>query len=160
MSSSFGPGWVLCLDESMSPWTNKYTFPGHMCVPREPRPLGNEYHSTYCCISGFMYAVELVEGKDRPRQKLTEKFTDITKSGITTSLLLDLCESIFHFCMIVILDSGFCVLVTIVKLKKRGVFASALIKKRRYWSKHVNGDQINSHFDDKDIGDADSLPGR
>ena len=42
MSSVFAPGWVSCLDESMSPWTNKYTCPGHMCVPRKSRPLGNE----------------------------------------------------------------------------------------------------------------------
>ena len=107
-----------------------------------------------------MYAVELVEGKDRPGQKPTEKITDITKSGTATSLLLCLCESIFHIDMIVILDSGFCVLRAIIELKKRGVFASELIKKRRYWPKHIDGDQINSHFDDKDIGDADSLPGR
>ena len=51
--------------------------------------------------------------------------------------------------MVLILDSGFCILRVIVELKKR-----------RYWPKHVDGDQINSHFDDKDIGDIDSLRGR
>ena len=51
--------------------------------------------------------------------------------------------------MVLILDSGFCILRVIVELKKR-----------RYCPKHVDGDQINSHFDDKDIGDIDSLPGR
>ena len=160
MASSFGPGWVSCLDESMSPWTNKYTCPGHMCVPRKPWPLGNEYHSICCCISGLMYAIELVEGKDRPKQKPAEKFSDVAQNGTTTSLLLRLCESIFHIGMVVILDSGFCVLRAIIELKKRGVFASALIKKRRYWPKDVGGDQINSHFEDKDVGDVDSLPGR
>ena len=64
MSEQFGPGWVNCLDESMSPWTSKYTCPGHVFLPRKPWPLGNEYHSICCCQSGIMYAVEIVEGKD------------------------------------------------------------------------------------------------
>ena len=118
------------MDESMSPWTSRYTCPGHMCVPRKPWPVGNEYHSICCCLSGIMYAAELVEGKDRPKEKPPEKFTDVCKSGVTTSLLLRLCESIFHIGMVVILDSGFCVLRAIWELKKRGVFASALIKKK------------------------------
>ena len=34
MSEQFGPGWVNCLDESMSPWTSKYTCPGHVFLQR------------------------------------------------------------------------------------------------------------------------------
>jgi Transposase IS4 len=41
----FSPGWVNCLDESMSVWTNQWTCPGWMFVPRKPHPMGNEYHS-------------------------------------------------------------------------------------------------------------------
>ena len=159
MTRRFMPGWASCLDESMSPWTNKYTCPGHMIVPRKPWPLGNEYHSICCCTSGIMYAVELVEGKDRPKQKPPEKFSNVTKKGTTTSLLLRLCESIFHVGMVVILDSGFCVLRALIELKKRGVFASALIKKRKYWPAHVKGDEINKYFDDKEVGYTNSLPG-
>jgi hypothetical protein len=59
----------------------------------------------------------------------------------------------------VVLDSGFCVLKGIIELKKMGVYASALIKKRRYWPKDVNGDAIASYFDDKDVGHSDALPG-
>jgi hypothetical protein len=32
----FSPGWVNCLDESMSVWTNRWTCPGWMFVPRKP----------------------------------------------------------------------------------------------------------------------------
>ena len=60
------------LDKSMSPWTNKYICPEHMFVPCKPWPLGNEYHSMCCCESRIMWAVELVEGKDRPSEKMTE----------------------------------------------------------------------------------------
>ena len=106
-----------------------------------------------------MYAVELVEGKDRPKQKSAETFSTVVKNGTTTSLLLRLCESIFHKGMVVILDSGFCVLRTLIELKKRGLFASALIKKQRYWPKHIKGDNIIEHFETQKVGDTDSLPG-
>ena len=43
---------------------------------------------------------------------------------------------------VVVLDSGFCVLKGVIELKKRGVFAAALIKKRRYWPKYVPGEEI------------------
>ena len=35
MNDNFIPGWANCLDESMSVWTNKYTCPGWMFVPRK-----------------------------------------------------------------------------------------------------------------------------
>ena len=63
----------------------------------------------------------------------------------------------FHTGNVVILDSGFCVLKAIALLKKRGVYASALIKKRRYWPKGVPGDAINQHFKELEVGTADSL---
>ena len=106
MERVFAPGWVNCLDESMSPWTNKYTCPGWVFLPRKPWPIGNEYHSICCCQSGIMWAVELVEGWDRPPEKPEEKFSDITKNGSTTSLFLRLCESIFHIGLVVILDTS------------------------------------------------------
>ena len=137
-----------------------YTCPGWVFLPRKPWPIGNEYHSICCCQSGIMWAVELVEGRDRPPEKPNEKFNDITKNGSTTSLLLRLCESIFHIGLVVILDSGFCVLRAIIELKKRGVFASALIKKRKYWPKYVDGDAVDAHFAGKAVGTTDSLPGK
>ena len=56
----------------------------------------------------------------------------------------------------VVLDSGFCILKGIIELKKRGVYASALIKKCLYWPKYIKGNGIKSHFDDKDVGDCDA----
>ena len=39
------------------------------------------------------------------------------------------------------------------------MFAAALIKKRRYWPKHVSGDEIIAHFKDKDVGAVDAIKG-
>ena len=58
-----------------------------------------------------------------------------------------------------VLDGGFCILKAITELCKKGAFASALIKKRRYWPKHVDGDAIAAHFADKPIGATDALRG-
>ena len=69
MAEVFVPSWVSCLDKSMSIWFNKFTCPGWMFVPRKPHPFGNEYHSICCGLSGVMFAIELVEGKDRPKEK-------------------------------------------------------------------------------------------
>lgn len=152
----FTPSWINCLDESMSVWTNRWTCPGWMFVPRKPHPMGNEYHTLCCGISGIMYAIELVEGKDRPRQLPAPKFSE---HGKTPGLLLRLTECIHHSGRVVIMDSGFCVLEGLTKLLDFGVFSSAVIKKRRYWPRHVDGDAVDKHFDNREVGWADVLPG-
>ena len=77
-----------------------------------------------------MFEIELVEGKDRPSHIWRKEFHE----EVGTSLLLSrITKSLFVTGNIVILDRGLCVLKAIVYLKKRAVYASALIKKRRYF---------------------------
>ena len=156
MDEHFASSWISVLDESMSKWLNEYTCPGFMCVPRKPWPLGNEWHSICCAKSGVMYRVELVEGKDRPIELGPKKFEE---KGKVVGLLQRLTQPLWHCSKVVILDSGFCVLQGLVELRKRGVFAAALIKKRRYWPKHIQGDAIKNHFATKEVGDVDAWPG-
>ena len=106
MTEQFTPSWVSCLDESMSTWTNKYSCPGWMFVPRKPWPFGNEYHTVCCSLSGILWQMELVEGKDSPSE-IIPKFNN---QGKTVGLLLRVLEPIFGKGMVIILDSGFCVL--------------------------------------------------
>ena len=159
MAEQFTPSWVSCLDKSMSPWTNKYTCPGWMFVPRKPHPFGNEYHSVCCSMSGIMWGMELAEGKDAPHAGEHPK-PKHNNLGNTVVFLLLILEPIFGRSSVVVLDSSFCVLKGIVELKKRGVYASALIKKRCYWPKHIKVDDIKSHFDGKDVGDCDAWKGQ
>ena len=58
-----------------------------------------------------------------------------------------------------VLDSGFCVLDALVRLKQCGVFAHALIKKRRYWPKYIPGDSIIQEFADKEVGYSNARKG-
>ena len=104
-----------------------------------------------------MWGIELVEGKDRPHQLPCPQFDDL---GSTVGLLLRLLTPIFHLGFIVILDSGFCMLKGIIELRKNGVFASALIKKRRYWPKYIHGEEIKDHFKGKQVGDTNSWAGQ
>lgn len=127
MAKVFVPSYISCLDESMSFWTNKFTCPGFIFVPRKPWPFGNEYHTIACGLSGILYQLELVEGKDRPRE--LGKPEHENKGGPTVGLLLRLTKILHGTGKIVVLDSGFCVLKAIVELRKVGCFAAALIKK-------------------------------
>jgi hypothetical protein len=79
--------------------------------------------------------------------------------GKTVGLLLRLTRKLWGTAKCVVLDSGFCVVKGIVELKLRGVFSAALIKKRRYWPKYIEGERIKAHFDDKAIGTVDAIRG-
>jgi hypothetical protein len=60
MSQIFNAGWVVCLDESMSPWTNMRTCAAFVFCPRKPHPKGNEYHTIADGLSGILFGLELV----------------------------------------------------------------------------------------------------
>ena len=154
MSKKFVPSWINCLDESMSVWTNKWTCPGYVFCTRKPKPFGNEYHDICCDESGIKFALEMVEGKDRPKELPSDP-----KNEATIGLLKRLCKPLYGTGSVVILDSGFCVLKGLVELREQGVFAGALIKKRRYWPKYVPGDEIDQHFTAKEVGATDTLKG-
>ena len=84
-----------------------------------------------------MFVVELVEGKDYPRQAGPLEFEDLDRK--TVGLLLRMMKSYFDTVRYVILDYGFCVLKGLIQLSKKGVFACDVKKKRRYWPVMVPG---------------------
>ena len=114
MRESFSPSWINCLDESMSIWFNKWTCPGWVFCPRKPHPWGNKYHSICCAVSGIMFAVEMVEGKDAPRE--IPPHPTRNQFGRTIGLLLHLTEALYMTGKVVILDSGFCGLKGLIEL--------------------------------------------
>ena len=103
-----------------------------------------------------MWGIELVEGKDA--QKVPQK-RDREKVGKTAHLLLLILKLIFSTAKVIILNSGLCVLKELVALHKNGLYASAVIKKRRYWPFLIRGDKIDAMFADKDVGATESLRG-
>jgi hypothetical protein len=100
-----------------------------------------------------MFSMEMVEGKDHPPQ-VAERWS---KLGKTAGLLLRMLATYFSTGRNVILDSGFCILKSLVELKKVGIFACAVIKKRRYWPAFVPGEAVNRQFNNLGLGVGDSL---
>ena len=108
-----------------------------------------------CSLSGILWQMELIKGMDSP----SEIIPKYNNQGKTVGLLLHVLEPIFTKGNAVILDSGFCMLKGIVELKKCGVYASALIKKWKYWPKYIKGDAIRDYFNNKNVGDCNSWKG-
>ena len=69
------------------------------------------------------------------------------------------CYACFAVTLAIILDSGFCVLKGLVELRRRGLYACALIKKRRYWPTHVLGNVINSEMQSAEVGETRAISG-
>jgi hypothetical protein len=86
-----------------------------------------------------MFQVELVGGKARPRELGGHDHDDL---GKTDGLLLQITKPIWNTGKVIILDSAFCVLKGLIELKKKGLYAAALVKKRRYWPRYICGDKI------------------
>ena len=53
--------------------------------------------------------------------------------------------------------SYFCIVDGIVSLAEKGVYASTIINKRRYWPKSVPGGLIGRGVSDKEVGYVDML---
>ena len=58
------------------------------------------------------------------------------------------------------MDSEFCVATGITNFEDKGVYAKALIKKRRYWQRGVHGDLIDTHSEDKEVSDIGMIEAR
>ena len=155
MKDVFSAARAVCLDESMSIWHSQWTCPGWVFCPRKPHPFGNKHHTACCELSGAMFSMEMVEGKDHPPQ-IKERFSEL---GKTTGLLMRMLECYCATSRYVILDSGFCVLKALVELKKVGMFACAVIKKRRYWPAMVPGDAMTDAFDEAQVRDLRAISG-
>jgi len=159
----YSPAWISCLDESMNSWLNKFCL-GFMVCPRKLWPFGNEYHSIADgdenMHNSIMWRIRLVEGKDRPKLENGRWAFPTTweNEGYskTVELLLDMTAPIHRTGKVVTGDSGFCVAEGVMALHAKGVYGQFLIKKRRYWPKHVPGDFIDAHMAGKALGETET----
>jgi len=107
MDNAFAASWISCIDESMSKWVSQYKCPGFMVVLWKPWPFGNEYHSISCGKSNVIYWLDLVEGKDTPRQHPPKKYLE---HGKTIGTMMQLAEPLFGkiSVLLLIVTSVFC----------------------------------------------------
>ena len=109
-------------------------------------------------MSGIFFVVDLVEGKEHPRQYGPLEFEDL--GGNTVVLLLRTMKSYFATGKHVILDYGFCVLKGLIQFSKKGVFYCYVIKKRRYLPVMVPGKDMEDHFQEVELGDPYANTGK
>ena len=67
-------------------------FPGRLFCPRKPHTFGNDYHSICYGLSGIVFDIELVEGKDFPGDTPPDIYEKI---GNVVGLLVRLCHNIY-----------------------------------------------------------------
>ena len=104
-----------------------------------------------------MFVVDLVEGKAHPRQAGPLEFEEL--DGKIVGLLLCMTKRYFATGRYVILDSSFCVLRGLIQLKKKVIFACALINNRRYRTSMVPGKDIEDNFGQVEVGETYSIQG-
>ncbi len=73
--------------------------------------------------------------------------------------MLRMLKSYFGTGKYIILDSGFCVLKALIDLKRHGLFACALIKKRCFWPTGVPGIAMDNHMAGSEVGSVDAIQG-
>ena len=108
-----------------------------------------------------MWRIKIIRGKDCLKEASgTWAFPSKYKTkgySKTVDLLLDMTEPIHGTGKIVTGDSGFCVAVGVTALQKHGVHGQFLIKKRKYWPKHVPGDYIDNYMGMKQLGHTETF---
>jgi hypothetical protein len=96
--------------------------------------------------------------QDRPKELGDPKFLGDGNSK-TDALMLRMAEPLFGTGSVLMFDSGFCSINGMVQLAKRGVYSSCVIKKKKYWPKGIDGDEIESHMAGKAIGVSECRQG-
>jgi hypothetical protein len=84
---------------------------------------------------------------------------EFQSKGKTGGLLLHLTKSIHNSARYVVLDLGFCVLSALIAIQNMGVFACALIKKRRFWPQYIFSDAIDNLLAGNNMGDPAAVEG-
>ena len=150
----FIAGWLIVLDKSMVVFLNKYA-PGWTVVKRKPHPMGNEYHTTACCNTKIIFHIEIVEGKDQPKEgpHATGKFEEEFGSKMG-ALVVRMMEGVRGSGRCVILDSGFGYVPSVVQLKNKGLFSKAYIKKHVYWPKYTKAQEAVNEMSNQEVGEV------
>jgi hypothetical protein len=156
MKDVFPPSWGICLDESMVKWLNEYA-PGWMAVGRKPSPFGNEYHTIACGVLHIIFWMECVEGKSRPPH--LEEMPLSYEHGKLCALILRATEAIAGSNRVVFMDSGYGVLCALPELRRRGLHATVVLKKKKFWAKGLPGEAILEAVRMTPVGTTKALVG-
>ena len=122
-----------------------------MFVPHKPHPFGNKYHTIARDKAKVIYIVDIVEGTDKPRVMGKKEFD---KKGETAGLTVRITKPLWGTGKVVVIYRGFCLPEGLISMVEKGVFGSALTKKRSYWPNGVPEEEILWHMQKKEVGDV------
>ena len=136
---------------------NKWKYPGWIFCPCKSHPFGNEFHMACCGLYNIIFLIKLAKGKNAP----PEAVVPYSPHGKTVGVLLRMLKLYVHTGKYVVLDSGFCVLKGVLKLREMALFVCALISNLQYWPVSVPGDAMQARFDRPgvNVGDVDEVSG-
>ena len=119
MENVFILGWIVCVDESMVVLYNKYA-PGWIVIKRKPHPMSNEYLTTACCQTNIIFWMELVEGKDIPKEGEYKEMEFEEEFGSkVAALVMKMTRSVWKTGRTVIIDSGFGYIPPMIQLQAK-----------------------------------------
>lgn len=149
MCATFRPSWLLCIDESMSQWTNRHTLPNWVYVERKPTPTGQEWHDIACSLTKIVFVIEPVQSVSYQK-----RFEDVHKPMAAT--ILRLCEtaSLFGTPRVLVGDSAFPSLPVMKALHKEKIHCIFALKKKRGWTSGIPGDALLSRTASLSLGQS------
>ena len=152
MQQKFIPSWMVWVDESMVVFYNKYA-PGWIVVKRKPHPMGNEYHTTACWATKVIFWIELVQGKDVPKEGEHRELEFEQEFGSkVAALVVCMTRPVWGSGRAVIMDSGFGCIPSVVHLCQKGLFSTTVIKKDAHWPKYTKAQEAIDEMQGEDVG--------
>ena len=148
MEKVFTPGTVTCLSESVVAYHSDDAPAWAFAGRRPPHPHGFAYHTMTDETTAVVFRLELVEGRHQPPQDAPP-----TPRGSMAVRLDRLTAPLRGRGHIVVLDAASCELDGLVDLAKKGVYAAAVVRKRKCWPRHVPGEDILAYMKDKPVGE-------
>lgn len=137
MKSTYSPSFCVCLDESMSKWTNRWSAPIWTYLPRKPTPFGTEVKNIADAANSIVFVME-------PVYATTEKkmFEETYKKMCATILRLTLTSGLWETPRVLVGDSAFTSLEAMIALHSHKIHSVFVIKKKLSWPKDIPGEDL------------------
>jgi hypothetical protein len=139
MLQHFKASWCVCIDESMTRWTNRRTAPVWHFVPRKPCQAGFEYKDLACSDSNIIFALQLVD-KDA-----------LVIPGLKrmASLQVKLTESagLWGIPRVMVGDSAFVSVQAAQTLLTKSIHTIYTVKKKKYWPSGVDAEALSKEME-------------
>ena len=115
--------------------------------------MGNEYHTMACCQSKVIFCIELVQGKDLPKDGEHSEIEFEKEFGSkVAALVVRMTRPLWGSGRTVMMDSGFGYIPSVIQLRIKGLYSTTVIKKHAHWPKYTRAAEAVAEMQGKDVG--------